>query len=314
MIRAYLAGPMRGKPDWNYPAFDSAAKWLREQHDEVYNPADEDRKDEALMKALADRRDTDELPGGEYNFRYFMAKDLPEVVKSDCLYLLPGWEESQGAKLEQLVAHVCEIPVFELQQDGGSWRANRLYYKASPAHAQPQRVYFSNDDSCASVGCGCAPKPWPKAGEMIPHEDAVIRTFETGATRNLDEHPDIHGFTSPLATAIFARYMHQNRLQADGTYRDSDNWKKGIPIDSYIRSMRRHMQDLELHHTGYGDCAREDLYAAMGGLMFNVQGYMHEIAKMDIEAEREKESDGYTPEELVADMLRWVKEEEEGTT
>ena len=119
-----------------------------------------------------------------------------------------------------------------------------------------------------------------------PHEGVAIRTFDTGATRNLDLDPDIHGFTSPLAMNMFARYMHSKRLQADGTMRASDNWKKGIPLDSYIRSLRRHLQDLELHHTGYSDMAREEIYATLGGLMFNVQGYMHELAKADIEEER----------------------------
>ena len=116
-----------------------------------------------------------------------------------------------------------------------------------------------------------------------------MRAFGTGATRNVETDPDLHGFTSPLALAMFARYMHTNRTQADGTLRDSDNWKKGIPLDSYIRSMRRHLQDLTLHHDGYPDCAREDLYAALSGLFFNVQGYMHEIAKEDIERERLEE-------------------------
>lgn len=106
-----------------------------------------------------------------------------------------------------------------------------------------------------------------------------IRTFDTGATRNADVFPDIYGFTSPLALGLFCQYMHEHRLQADGTMRDSDNWKKGIPMDSYIRSLRRHLQDLTLHHDGYGHLAREDVVSAMAGVMFNIQGYMHEWVK-----------------------------------
>lgn len=107
----------------------------------------------------------------------------------------------------------------------------------------------------------------------------AMRAFDTGATRNVETDPDIYGFTSPLALGLFAEYMHANRTQADGTIRDSDNWKRGIPLDSYIRSMRRHLQDLTLHHDGYGHLAREDIEAALGGLMFNIQGYMHEFVK-----------------------------------
>lgn len=123
-----------------------------------------------------------------------------------------------------------------------------------------------------------------------------MRQFETGATRNVETDPDIYGFTSPLALGLFAEYMHTNRLQADGTMRDSDNWKRGIPLDSYIRSMRRHLQDLTLHHDGYPEMAREGLMEALGGLMFNVQGYMHEIVLQGLtrtRAETEAAEDAY---------------------
>lgn len=115
--------------------------------------------------------------------------------------------------------------------------------------------------------------------QAISSRGESMRTFDTGATRNLDVDPDYYGFTSPLALGMFAQYMHEHRLQADGTMRDSDNWKKGIPRDSYIRSLRRHMQDLTLHHDGYGHLAREDIVSAMAGVMFNIQGYMHEYVK-----------------------------------
>lgn len=118
-------------------------------------------------------------------------------------------------------------------------------------------------------------------------EAAEMRQFETGATRNKEVDPDIYGFTSPLALHAFAAYMHANRLQADGTMRDSDNWKKGIPQDSYIRSMRRHLQDLTLHWDGYPELAREDMFAAACGLFFNVQGFIHEAVKADIEFSRQ---------------------------
>ena len=118
-------------------------------------------------------------------------------------------------------------------------------------------------------------------------ENEAMRAFDTGATRNVETDPDIYGFTSPLALHVFAQYMHANRTQADGSLRDSDNWKKGIPQDSYMRSMRRHLQDLTLHWDGYPELAREDVVAAACGLFFNVQGFLHELVKGEIEYGRD---------------------------
>ena len=39
----YLAGPMRGKPLYAFPAFDRAAAFIRAQGHMVFNPAEADR-------------------------------------------------------------------------------------------------------------------------------------------------------------------------------------------------------------------------------------------------------------------------------
>ena len=105
-----------------------------------------------------------------------------------------------------------------------------------------------------------------------------VREFDTGATRNVDASKfDYDGFLSPLALERFAEYMHANRTQADGTFRDSDNWQKGIPFDSYMKSMWRHFFDVWKWHRGLP--AGEDIETALCALMFNVQGYLHEHLK-----------------------------------
>lgn len=104
--------------------------------------------------------------------------------------------------------------------------------------------------------------------------------FETGATRNLkDGEISFEGFLSPLTLLMFGEYMHQHRFTADGNVREPDNWQKGIPLESYMDSMFRHVMDLWLHHRGMGDLARESLRDALAGLFFNVQGYAHESIK-----------------------------------
>lgn len=106
-----------------------------------------------------------------------------------------------------------------------------------------------------------------------------IRKFETGATRDNDQDKfDYEGFLSPLVIERFGQYMHKHRLQSDGNLRDSDNWQRGIPKDSYIKSGLRHIIDLWLLHRGY-DSREPDIEEAICGVIFNMQGYLHEILK-----------------------------------
>lgn len=107
-----------------------------------------------------------------------------------------------------------------------------------------------------------------------------IREFKTGANRNGDTSKrDIEGFISPIVLKIYSDYMHKNRHLADGTFRDSDNWQKGIPTDVYVKCLQRHNLDVWLNHRGYK--SREDMVSALCGVIFNSMGLLHEIAQND---------------------------------
>ena len=79
----YIAGPMTGIPDFNRPAFHAAAGHWLERCYEVYNPA---------MAA-------DDIPLGD-----IYAADIAALARCDTVYFLPGWEESDGARIEMAVA------------------------------------------------------------------------------------------------------------------------------------------------------------------------------------------------------------------
>lgn len=96
MTILYLAGPMTGYPEFNFPAFDEAAAELRAVGYEVINPAEVDR-------ALGfDPRSEDEYT--DENYHAAMRRDIPLVMKADGVALLPGWRASRGANLEHDVA------------------------------------------------------------------------------------------------------------------------------------------------------------------------------------------------------------------
>lgn len=122
-----------------------------------------------------------------------------------------------------------------------------------------------------------------------------MREFETGATRNIDTtKPDFDGFLSPLAIQAFGEYMHKHRVQSDGTLRASDNWQKGIPIDAYRSSLLRHVIQAwtagrGFEATDYDTGKPVELVDALCAIIFNAQGWLHELlkARNDFDADRE---------------------------
>ena len=105
MKRIYIAGPMRGIPLFNFPAFDAAAASLRSMGWEPVNPADLDRQhgfnpatDSVTPEFLLEA----------------MRRDLDAITRVDAVALLPGWENSRGALAEIAVARWRGIPAFIL--------------------------------------------------------------------------------------------------------------------------------------------------------------------------------------------------------
>jgi len=142
----------------------------------------------------------------------------------------------------------------------------------------------------SAESCGCDQEErWlcerhRKEIDNIFVESKTVRTFETGATRDQDTTKyDYEGFLSPLVLERYAAYMHKNRVQRDGTVRDSDNWQKGIPFDAYMKSGWRHFMEWWRLHRGpapnHGDHYSDLLEDALCAILFNVSGYLHEYLK-----------------------------------
>lgn len=99
MTRLYVAGPMTGLPDFNYPAFNREARVLREFGYEVENPADNEAR-------LTNPTRYDYLRAG-----------LAQLLTCDGVATLAGWSESQGARWEVDTADILGIPVLPV----GEW-------------------------------------------------------------------------------------------------------------------------------------------------------------------------------------------------
>lgn len=114
-------------------------------------------------------------------------------------------------------------------------------------------------------------------------EARASRKFESGATRSPDiERFDPEGFFSPLVFDRYCAYMHAHRIQSNGTTRASDNWQKGLPLETYMKGLWRHFLHFWTRHRGW---AVKDLGAApdiegdLCAILFNAQGYLHELLK-----------------------------------
>lgn len=89
----YIAGPMTGLPEHNFPAFNGAERQLVAAGYPVLNPAT--------------------LGAGEEGraWAWYAKRALRMALRSDALAVLDGWEASLGAVLEVHVAETLGMPV-----------------------------------------------------------------------------------------------------------------------------------------------------------------------------------------------------------
>ena len=84
--KVYLAGPMSGLPHLNFPAFDAAAKNLRGKGYVVFNPTEIEDNMSKNIKALA-------------------FEEITWIcTEAEAVAMLPGWENSKGARAEHAIA------------------------------------------------------------------------------------------------------------------------------------------------------------------------------------------------------------------
>ncbi len=95
-MKIYLAGPMTGYQNLNFPAFHAEAARLRELGHEVINPAELNNEDPAL---------TFETPEAYVaHWRDCMRVDIAALLNCETVALLDGWKASKGARLEHHIA------------------------------------------------------------------------------------------------------------------------------------------------------------------------------------------------------------------
>lgn len=144
--RIYVAGPMTGIPQFNFPAFDRAAEKLRDAGYDVISPAELDEPE--VRKAALDSPDG--ALEGEFSpetYASFLARDVEIVAGVDGVALLPGWENSRGAQLEVRVAELFDIPryLLDLEREHGEKLLIPFETEAQPFEREPSVLEEATD-------------------------------------------------------------------------------------------------------------------------------------------------------------------------
>lgn len=117
-MKVYLAGLMRGIPEFNFPAFHAAAAKLRAEGHEVFNPAERDVERHGGVDISKNNAAGDEkLASAQHGFslRDALAEDMDFICRhAEAIALLPGWQQSKGANAELATANALSLEVILL--------------------------------------------------------------------------------------------------------------------------------------------------------------------------------------------------------
>lgn len=123
-MKIYIAGPMTGLPEFNYPAFRAAAEQLAAEGHDVEDPS----------------TNVNPMPA---DYHGWLRAGLRQLIGCEGVALLPGWEASGGARLEASVAATLGLRVAPLAE----WLPTPRVIDA--AHLARQRTF-----SAATFGPG----------------------------------------------------------------------------------------------------------------------------------------------------------------
>lgn len=101
-MKIYIAGPMSGMEDFNFPSFHAAAERLRAAGHTCFSPAEADLQEWGSLEEVRKKA----------TYRFCLKKDLNWICdNAEGIYLLTGWEKSKGVAAELALAKALGLEV-----------------------------------------------------------------------------------------------------------------------------------------------------------------------------------------------------------
>lgn len=171
MAKCYIAGPMRSRMDFNYPAFYEAEARLQQSGWEVWNPAR--LGDFQVPKGLT-LEAQEKISSDPAIARAFADRDLQVTInklrgeEGDAIVVLDGWEDSIGATAEIGVARWVGLRVLTLEEATAAAPEERCAICLAPKNSS-RHMNGSAFAECTYTAWG----PGPLYNEQNPYQPHV---------------------------------------------------------------------------------------------------------------------------------------------
>lgn len=194
-MKIYLAGPMRGIPNFNFPAFHYAAAKLRQEGHTVFSPAEKGEETELTNNPEAQE-------SLEFRRKVFRLDTDYICREADTVALLKGWEKSSGARAEKALADAIGLQVWELGLHYNLWQEGRYDNDRKQEFADMGDAIDLSDDAVNALAerWQAVQMPTTLASALLP-ADAKARKGLPITTGVIDYFPRALAYIASISVA-----------------------------------------------------------------------------------------------------------------
>jgi len=100
--KIYISGPISNQPNLNREAFYQEAERIDKSGNIGINP-------HIVCDGIEHLYENWYEMTGDEKWRAYMVEDIRALLTCDAIHLLPGWENSRGAVIEEMIAEALNI-------------------------------------------------------------------------------------------------------------------------------------------------------------------------------------------------------------